>query len=250
MLHLVRLLHSMFRPSHPCIQPFQVCHRPDEFRNRIWLSETADVSETTSSWILGRSTILDSDGNSERRPVARWLGDSLRLQVRRRRSVRRRPETMRHSRLVEQRSQRPPTARNSYLPGQADRQSAADWHWRGRWDSSPRQPDRVRLDVPASGRVVVPVVAVMRPRLRVEVVPWQTQIEIHCRGRIHRGVPEGLVIGPPHRCAGTAAQRPRRSKMVGVYLRRLCTNGGRNHASDQQTQVSGDHCSVTSPSRV
>ena len=57
-----------------------------------------------------------------------------------------------------------------------------------------RQPDRVRLDIPPSRRIVVPVQVVRQPRLFIKHLPRIPQVELH-RLRI-AGAADRLAVWP------------------------------------------------------
>ncbi len=57
----------------------------------------------------------------------------------------------------------------------------------------------------------------MQSRLGVKVLPWESQVIHHRRGR-HAGPPEGVIMGLPDHRLVTVRQRLRGTEVVGVIV--------------------------------
>ena len=63
----------------------------------------------------------------------------------------------------------------------------------------PRQPNGIRLYIPANAWRIVPVPVLMQPRFRIKVLVRQPQVNLRRRGQVNSGFAESLVVRFP-RC--------------------------------------------------
>lgn len=89
---------------------------------------------------------------------------------------------------------------------------------------STRQPNRILANKPPSGRIIIPIPIVMRPRLFIDELPLEPQRILHCLAAAHsrrtldhfRRFAPGLIRRFPHHLAGFIRHHQRRANLIAV----------------------------------
>ena len=77
-----------------------------------------------------------------------------------------------------------------------------------------RQPNRIRLHIPANACAAIPVPVLVQVRFRIKILLRQLQVDLRRRGRIDYGLAESLVVRFPRRLAHLVQRQYGHSQMV------------------------------------
>jgi len=99
------------------------------------------------------------------------------------------------------------------------------------WVGSSCQPNRIRLRVPANGRIVIPIDVVVQPTLGIKVLPREPEVEggllpIPIRVFKGRGAAKRIAAPGPHDLAGLICGFARRVERVGLQVHHLVLGAG------------------------
>ena len=77
-----------------------------------------------------------------------------------------------------------------------------------------RQPNRIRLHIPANACAAIPVPVLVQVRFRIKILLRQLQVDLCCRGRVNSGFAESLVVRLPRRLARLVQRQYGRSQVI------------------------------------
>ena len=77
-----------------------------------------------------------------------------------------------------------------------------------------RQPNRIRLHIPANACAAIPVSVLVRVRFRIKILPRQPQVDLRCRSIVYPRLAKGFILGFPCHLACLVQRQERCFQMV------------------------------------